>query len=149
MEIERKFLVDKNQWNNLLKPVPKKIVQAYLLNSPEKTIRVRIKGDKGFITIKGPTKGISRSEFEYEIPVSEAELMIEQFANKVIAKDRFEVHYEGHLWEVDEFHGKLEGLILAEIELQTEHEKFKQPVWIMEEVSHDPSYYNSNLINRE
>jgi CYTH domain-containing protein len=148
MEIERKFLLHQELWDAVIKPSPKKIVQAYLVNTAEKTIRVRIKGDRGFITIKGPTKGISRSEFEYEIPLTDAEVMISQFAEKVIEKDRYEINFEGKLWEVDVFHGKLEGLILAEIELEHEDEDFSIPEWISNEVSHDVEYYNARLVEK-
>jgi CYTH domain-containing protein len=148
MEIERKFLLHQELWDAVIKPSPKKIVQAYLVNTAEKTIRVRIKGDRGFITIKGPTKGISRSEFEYEIPLTDAENLIAQFAEKVIDKDRYEINFEGKLWEVDVFHGKLEGLILAEIELEHEDEDFSIPEWIAKEVSHDVEYYNARLVEK-
>lgn len=148
MEIERKFLVDKEKWALVEKPAPKQIVQAYLVNTPDKTVRVRIKGDKGFITIKGATIGITRSEFEYEIPLDDAKQLIAQFAEKVIDKQRYEINVGNHLWEIDEFHGKLEGLILAEIELESEYEKFVLPEWVTTEVSTDPEYFNSKLIER-
>lgn len=148
MEIERKFLVDKAKWDAVRKPEPKHIVQAYLMNTIEKTIRVRIKGTKGFLTIKGPTVGISRSEFEYEIPLVDAEQLIAQFAEKTVDKSRYEIVIGKHLWEVDEFHGKLEGLLLAEIELESEDETFQLPFWVTEDVSTDPEYFNSNLINK-
>jgi CYTH domain-containing protein len=148
MEIERKFLVDKAEWEKVEKPNPKKIVQAYLLNSPEKTVRARIKGAKGFLTIKGATVGISRTEFEYEIPLEEAEEMIRLFAEKTISKDRYEIIVGNHLWEIDEFHGNLEGLVLAEIELSDENEAFEQPIWATKDVSTDINYYNSKLIEK-
>lgn len=148
MEIERKFLVDKVHWALQAKPEGQKIKQAYLVNSPEKTIRVRTKGTKGFLTIKGPTVGISRAEYEYEIPVYEAEELIQQFAVKYIEKTRYEITVGKHKWEVDEFGGKLAGLMLAEIELAAEDELFERPEWITLEVSEDVNYYNSNLINR-
>jgi adenylate cyclase len=148
MEIERKFLVDKAEWAKVKKPKPKKIVQAYLSNSPEKTVRARIKGAKGFLTIKGATVGISRNEFEYEIPLEDAEEMIRLFADKTISKDRYEIIVGNHLWEVDEFHGNLEGLLLAEIELADEKEAFEQPLWATEDVSTDINYYNSKLIEQ-
>lgn len=148
MEIERKFLVDKVLWAHQAKPEGQKIKQAYLLNSPEKTIRVRTKGTKGFLTIKGPTLGISRAEYEYEIPVYEAEELIQQFAVKYIEKTRYEITVGKHIWEVDEFGGKLAGLMLAEIELAAEDELFERPEWVTLEVSEDVNYFNSNLINR-
>ncbi|MFO0495752.1 MAG: CYTH domain-containing protein [Flavobacteriia bacterium] len=148
MEIERKFLVKEQLWEAIEKPSPSRIVQAYLLNSPEKTVRIRIKGTKGFLTIKGPTQGISRAEFEYEIPLKDADELISTFAEKVIEKFRYEISFKNHLWEVDVFTGKLEGLYLAEIELNSEDEHFELPDWVGEEVSTDPNYYNSNLINK-
>ncbi len=148
MEIERKFLVDPEKWEKEINPEPKTIIQAYLLRSPEKTIRVRTKGSKGYITIKGPTKGISREEFEYEIPLEDAHEMIRLFADKVIEKKRFEITIGEHTWEIDVFGGKLNGLILAEIELSDEGEAFKRPEWITEEVSTDPNYFNANLIEK-
>jgi CYTH domain-containing protein len=148
MEIERKFLVDKLEWEKVTKPVPKKIVQAYILNSPEKTVRVRIKGFKGYLTIKGATNGISRSEFEYEIPLAEAQEMIDLFAVKTIEKMRYEIQVGNHLWEIDEFHGKLEGLLIAEIELTSEDETFMKPDWATEDVSNDINYFNAKLIER-
>lgn len=148
MEIERKFLVDKVHWALQAKPEGQKIKQAYLVNSPEKTIRVRTKGTKGFLTIKGPTVGISRAEYEYEIPVHEAEELIQQFAVQYIEKIRYEITVGKHKWEVDEFGGKLAGLMLAEIELAAEDELFERPEWVTLEVSEDVNYYNSNLINR-
>ena len=148
MEIERKFLVKKQLWEAFEKPSPNRIVQAYLLNSAEKTVRIRIKGTKGYLTIKGPTHGLSRAEFEYEIPLIDAEELISTFAEKVIEKFRYEISFKNHLWEVDVFTGKLDGLYLAEIELNSEEEHFELPEWVGEEVSTDPNYYNSNLINK-
>jgi CYTH domain-containing protein len=148
MEIERKFLVKEQLWEGIEKHSPSRIVQAYLVNSAEKTVRIRIKGTQGFITIKGPTQGISRAEFEYEIPLKDADELISTFAEKVIEKFRYEISFKNHLWEVDVFKGKLEGLYLAEIELNSEDEHFELPDWVGEEVSTDPNYYNSNLINK-
>jgi CYTH domain-containing protein len=148
MEIERKFLVDKVLWALQAKPAGQKIIQAYLVNTPEKTIRVRTKGAKGFLTIKGPTIGISRAEYEYEIPIHEAEELIQQFAVQSIEKVRYEITVGKHVWEVDEFHGKHAGLMLAEIELSAEDEAFERPEWVTLEVSHDAAYFNSNLIKK-
>lgn len=148
MEIERKFLVDKLEWEKVTKPLPKRIVQAYILNTPEKTVRVRIKGEKGYLTIKGATVGISRSEFEYEIPLIEAQEMIDLFAEKVIEKFRYEITVGKHLWEIDQFLGKLEGLLIAEIELTSEEEQFEKPIWALDDVSTDINYFNAKLIER-
>lgn len=147
-EIEYKFLVDSEAWNQVDKPEPKLIIQAYLQREKERTVRVRVKGDKGYLTIKGETIGVTRSEFEYEIPVHEAQAMIDHFDLPSIRKHRYELEYAGKIWEVDVFGGKLEGLILAEIELSSEDEAFEKPPWVTEDVSSDPSYYNSQLINR-
>ncbi len=145
MEIERKFLIKESEWNLLEKPTPTPIAQAYLSTDKICTIRVRIKGTKGFFTVKGETKGITRSEYEYEIPVEEVQKMMNEFCTKVLSKDRYCIEVEGHTWEVDVFHGKLAPLIIAEIELDSEDEKFVIPEWVGKEVSDDASYYNSVL----
>lgn len=147
-EIECKFLVDKALWDQVDKPVPELIVQAFLHRSPELTVRVRIKGNKGFLTVKGKTTGITRSEFEYEIPPTEAASMITQFTDKQIRKMRYTLTHEGHRWEVDVFEGKLQGLILAELELTSETEQFTKPAWVTQDVSRDPNYYNAVLIDK-
>jgi adenylate cyclase len=148
MEIERKFTVDSNKWAEVVKPQPISIAQSYLSSSPECTVRVRLKGDKAFLTIKGKTTGISRSEYEYEVPVSEAKEMMNTLSTKTLSKKRYEINVGSHLWEVDVFEGKLAGLIIAEIELSSEEEQFELPEWVIEDVSHDAQYYNSNLIAR-
>lgn len=147
-EIEYKFLVDSHQWEALKKPAPQRIVQSYLHNTPEYTVRVRIKESQGYVTIKGATKGVSRTEFEYEIPVQEAEAMIETFQLSHIRKKRYEIPFGNHLWEVDVFEGALEGLVLAEIEVSEEGEYFERPSWVTTDVSTDPKYYNAVLINK-
>jgi len=147
-EIEVKFLVDSEKWNQQSKPTPELIVQGFLHRSKELTVRVRVKGNKGYLTIKGETEGITRTEFEYEIPLSEAEEIISSFTDKHIRKLRYEVEYAGRIWEVDEFKGNLEGLILAELELQRENEQFDKPEWLGDDVSTDPNYYNAVLIEK-
>ena len=146
MEIERKFLINESLWAKLNKPAPKRIQQAYLSDDKNCTVRVRTKGSKGFLTIKGKSVGISRSEYEYEISLDEAEKMIAEFCSKVLSKDRYEIHVGKHLWEVDVFHGKLAPLIIAEIELSREDESFEMPEWVEKEVSDDLEYFNSRLI---
>ena len=141
-EIERKFLVDGIEWK-LGIGVP--YCQGYLNPNKERTVRVRIAGDKAFLTIKGITKGISRPEFEYEIPVSDAEQLLKICDGPLIQKTRYVVNYKGNIWEVDEFSGENEGLIIAEIELQDEAQLFERPSWVGKEVSDDPRYFNSNL----
>jgi adenylate cyclase len=148
MEIERKFTVDIEKWAKVIKPQPISIAQSYLSSSPECTVRVRLKGDKAYLTIKGKTSGISRSEFEYEVPVSEAKEMINTLSSKTLSKKRYEINVGNHLWEIDVFEGNLAGLIIAEIELSSEDEQFELPEWVIEDVSHDTQYYNSNLIAR-
>jgi len=147
-EIEYKFLVEPNKWAALDKPVPQLIVQSYLQNTPERTVRVRVKGDKGFLTIKGATTGVTRHEFEYEVPVVEVEEMIARFQLPHIRKNRYELQVDEHLWEVDVFEGPLEGLILAEVEVSEEGESFTRPNWVTEDVSTNPDYYNAVLIQR-
>ena len=147
-EIEYKYLVDKAKWNALEKPKGELIVQGFLHNSKECVVRIRIKGSKGFLTIKGETKGITRKEFEYEIPVAEAQDIIDSFISKSIRKIRYEIPFESHTWEVDVFEGALDGLIIAELEVESESEEFQLPDWVTEDVSHDPNYYNAVLIEK-
>jgi CYTH domain-containing protein len=145
-EIERKFLVQNDSWRESVEK-SYSIKQGYFPTDPGATIRIRIKGEKGFLTIKGPTQNLSRSEFEYEIPVSDAEQMLSEFcAAQKIEKVRSIVPFEGKIWEVDEFFGKNAPLIIAEVELEDAEESIQIPNWIGDEVSTDPRYYNSNLI---
>ncbi len=146
VEIEKKFTVNKALWEKIKKPAPNVIKQSYISDDKKCTVRVRIKNNKGFLTIKGETINISRSEYEYEIPLEEAKAMMDEFSSKILFKNRYEVLIGNHLWEVDEFKGKLEGLIIAEVELKSETEKFELPNWVDKEVSNNPRYYNSNLI---
>jgi CYTH domain-containing protein len=146
VEIERKFLVDQEKWLAHKPDEGMRIMQGYLFSSPEKTIRVRIKGKQGFITIKGKTENISRLEYEYEIPENEAKELLNTFCPKKIDKVRYELKCDGFVWEIDEFTSPNSGLILAEIELSDENEVFKRPEWVGEEVSGQTKYYNSNMI---
>jgi adenylate cyclase len=145
VEIERKFLVDYEKWNKLPKLEGTHFRQGYLVNSKNKTIRVRTTDQQGFITFKGESKGISRKEFEYKIPVEEGNELLDIFAESEIEKIRFRIQHEGHLWEVDQFLGDNEGLLMAEIELKSETETFTLPDWVTNEVSDDNRYYNSYL----
>ena len=147
-EIERKFLVDHSAWIKQVKPSCVHITQAYLQNSKEQTTRLRLRDDRAYLTIKGPTLGLTRNEYEYEIPFQEAEQMILDFKLKVLKKRRYLIDYASKIWEVDVFEAELKGLIIAEIELESEQETFEKPAWIGKEVSYDPSYFNANLINR-
>lgn len=146
IEIERKFLVTSDIFKDEAF-AKNRITQGYLSSIPERTVRVRIKGDKGFLTIKGKgnATGMSRFEWEKEIPVDEAEKLMLLCEKGVIDKTRFEVKVGAHLFEVDEFYGENEGLVLAEIELGSETETFEKPDWLGEEVTNDKRYYNSNL----
>ena len=146
-EIEHKFLVDHSKWSLIEKSTPHLIVQGYISKSVEKTVRVRIKGNKGFLTIKGKSTGISRTEYEYEIPLSEAEMILNELTDKRIRKMRYEIVHEGKTWEVDVFEGHLTGLILAELEVESEDEHFELPDWVTSNVSDDRRYYNALLID--
>jgi adenylate cyclase len=145
VEIERKFLVDREQWQQTEKPAGSHYRQGYLLNSDHKTIRVRVTDQQGFITFKGPTTGISRAEFEYKIPIVDGNQLLDGFALSEIEKIRYNIEFEGKLWEVDEFLGLNAGLLMAEIELKNEEEQFAKPNWVGQEVSDDERYYNSYL----
>jgi len=143
LEIERKFLVDPERW----RPNGKgnKLIQAYLSVEPNPTVRVRIAGEKAFLTIKGRSESISRLEFEYEIPVEDARELLCLAVSNPVEKTRYEVEFGGFIWEVDEFSGKNSGLLMAEIELDAELQEFPHPEWLLEEVSADRRYYNSSL----
>jgi CYTH domain-containing protein len=143
LEIERKFLVKGDFKPFVTRTV--RIVQAYLCVSEQRTVRVRIKGARAFLTIKGASdaNGFSRQEFEYEIPVADAEELLHLSPCPVIEKERHLVPYGNHTFEVDVFHGINEGLILAELELQSEHEAYERPEWLGEEVTGDKRYYNA------
>ena len=145
IEIERKFLVKQEIWAQLEKPDGEFYRQGYLLTDPTKTIRVRQTSEKGFLTIKGISVGASRAEFEYEIPHEEAKELLDQFSVSELSKIRYKILFENKLWEVDEFLGENEGLMVAEIELQSEDEAFSTPNWFGEEVTGEEKYYNSNL----
>ncbi|HMG09749.1 MAG TPA: CYTH domain-containing protein [Mucilaginibacter sp.] len=145
VEIERKFLVDHEKWRQLAKPEGKHYRQGYILSDDTKTIRVRITDEHGYITIKGITKGISRKEYEYTIPVNEGAELLDNFAVSELTKIRYRISFDGKIWEVDEFLGDNQGLLMAEIELEHETETFKLPPWITIEVTDDQRYYNSSL----
>lgn len=144
-EIERKYLVKDSSWKEQATGIYYR--QGYLSTVKERTVRVRTVGEKGFLTIKGVTTGVTRSEFEYEIPAAEANQMLDNLCEKpIIEKLRAKIPFGGLVWEIDEFHGENDGLIVAEVELQEENQKFEKPAWVGEEVSGDPRYFNSNLI---
>lgn len=146
VEIERKFLVTSDAFkSDALRK--NHIAQGYLNSEPERTVRVRIKGEKGFLTIKGQSSetGISRFEWEKEIPITEAKELLLLCEKGVIEKTRYEIQLGQHLFEVDEFHRENEGLIIAEVELQSESEIFEKPLWLGQEVTRDTRYFNSYL----
>lgn len=145
-EIERKFLVDLSKLD-LSKHTnwTADIQQGYLSENIEKSIRIRIEDTKGFITIKGGTNKISRDEFEYSIPVSDAKKLI-KMCDKTIIKKRTTIKYNKRYWIIDVFEGDNKGLVVAEIELKNEKEKFALPPWVTTEVSHDSKYYNLQLL---
>jgi adenylate cyclase len=148
IEIERKFLTASEAFKKEAF-AKNRIAQGYLSSIPERTVRVRIKENKGFLTIKGASNetGLSRFEWEKEIPVEEAAALLKLCEKGVIDKTRFEVKIGNHIFEVDEFHGKNKGLIIAEVELKSETEAFEKPNWLGDEVTNDSRYYNSYLSN--
>jgi|TARA_B110000459_G_C16620577_1_gene501387 adenylate cyclase len=145
LEIERKFLLKNDTWKPLIKEEIL-IKQGYLNSEKERTVRIRTYGDKGVITIKGKNNNLTRKEFEYPIPLADVIEMLELTEMPIIEKTRFIVINDGNTWEIDVFKGVNKGLVVAEIELENETEKFEIPDWIGEEVSADPKYYNASLI---
>ncbi len=148
-EVERKFLVTNSDYR--AGASCRTIRQGYLCFEPEHTVRVRLTEhngiQQGFLTVKGKNKGICRAEFEYEIPPADAETMLTTLVdpNTLLEKTRWIIKHENKTWEVDEFHGRLEGLVIAEVELLSPDETITLPEWVGMEVSNDPRYYNSNL----
>jgi len=145
IEIERKFLVN----GDFMKEAEKafRIIQGYLSSIPERTVRVRIKDDRGFITVKGPgnDSGTTRYEWEKEIPLTEAEALLKLCEPGIIEKNRYEVKHGNHLFEIDVFTGENEGLVIAEVELASENEYFEMPAWLGKEITGVRQYYNSAL----
>lgn len=148
IEIEKKFLVKDDSFKKEAF-AQNHIAQGYLSSAAERTVRVRIKGDKGYLTIKGVSNdtGMSRFEWEKEIPVAEAKELLLLCEKGVIDKTRFEIKQGNHVYEVDEFYGENEGLIVAEIELESEMEPFVKPAWLGVEVTNEQRYYNASLSN--
>lgn len=145
LEIERKYLVDLEKLGTLENGT--RIKQGYLSTNKEAVVRVRVKNDKAYLTIKGSNIGVTRLEFEYEIPLIEANEMLDKLCQKpVIDKTRYLIDYENHTWEVDVFYGDNEGLVVVEVELSSEDETIILPSWVKEEVTSDARYYNSNLM---
>ena len=145
LEVERKFLVRDESWRADVTSATR-IVQGYVAQTPTATVRIRVRGDRGYITIKGASVGIGRSEFEYEIPVADALAMLDELAQgPVIDKVRHLVTVGAHVWEVDVFSGENAPLVMAEVELAGADEDFVRPDWAGAEVSDDARYFNVNL----
>jgi len=142
VEIERKFLVTGTDWQTAKKV---HYCQGYLNNDINRTVRVRIAGNTAFLTIKGPSIGVSRAEFEYAIPLDHAEQLLKLCEGPLIEKNRHFINYDGLVWEVDEFLGENSGLVVAEIELKSDKQAFERPHWLGHEVTGDSRYFNSNL----
>ena len=145
-EIERKFLLKNDNWRKAAEPgIPYR--QGYLCMEPERSVRVRVAGDRAFLTIKGKSEGAGRDEFEYPIPKEDAEHLLGDLCVKpLIEKTRYIVRDERLKWEIDEFGGENRGLVFVEVELKDEGEKIAKPDWVGEEVTGDPRYYNLNLV---
>jgi CYTH domain-containing protein len=144
-EIERKFLLKNDAWRALAQGTLYR--QGYLNSAKERTVRIRTIGNKAFLTIKGMNVGATRSEFEYPIPLADCNAMLDALAEKpLIEKKRYRIRHGQLTWEIDEFFGDNQGLVVAEVELQNEDQVFDRPDWIGEEVTTDPRYFNSNLV---
>lgn len=145
VEIERKFLLVGDAWRGLGEAVL--LRQGYLSSHPDRTVRVRVEGDAGSVTIKGRSSGATRAEWEYAIPVEEAAQLLDQLCERpLIEKYRHRITVGAHVWEVDEFLGENRGLVVAEIELDDEAESFDKPAWVGQEVTGERRYFNSSLI---
>lgn len=146
MEIERKYLVNKIQWEEMRNPANASFIQqSYLSLEPKCTVRIRIIDEKARITIKGETHGLSREEFEYSVPLKDGIELMKLAGTPVIMKRRYVIPYKGYQWEIDEFYGDNDGLLLAEVELKSEDENPEWPDWIDKEVTGDPRYFNLQL----
>ena len=144
IEIERKFLVTNESWKAKTKGILYR--QGYLNSEKTRTVRVRTIEQKAFLTIKGISVGAKRAEFEYEIPLADGVALLALSEKPIIMKHRYRLVFGGMTWEIDEFHGENEGLIVAEIELESETQTFDLPTWLGAEVTHDARYFNSSLI---
>ncbi|WP_299489748.1 CYTH domain-containing protein [Acaryochloris sp. IP29b_bin.137] len=143
IEIERKFLVISETWRSMGSGVP--LIQGYLADSNPTTVRVRIAGEKAFLTIKGKVQNLTRQEFEYKIPVADAQAMMNLCYPRVVEKTRYKIAVSDLIWEIDEFSGTNQGLVLAEVELSAPDQSVILPDWVGQEVSDDPRYFNSYL----
>ncbi len=148
IEIERKYLINSDAWRGASHKSTR-LRQGYLSTDADRNVRVRLKGDRGLLTIKGRGQGLTRQEFEYEIPANDVEQILESLClDSPIDKTRYELRHGGLLWEIDEFYGANAGLIVAEVELESEDQAIDLPDWVGEEVTHDPRYLNANLVAR-
>ncbi|MDT7919411.1 MAG: CYTH domain-containing protein [Meiothermus sp.] len=146
-EIERKFLVRSEDWKPGAVGVPYR--QGYLCRQAARTVRVRVAGGQAYLTIKGQAQGITRLEYEYPIPLADAQDLLEQLCLKpLIEKTRYRLEFGGRVWEVDEFAGENQGLVVAEVELEWPDQPLELPDWVGEEVTHDPRYLNANLVEQ-
>lgn len=146
IEIERKFLLANEDWREEVQR-SSRIRQGYLGKIDKASVRIRVQGETANINVKSATLGMRRMEYEYDIPLTEAEEMLDQLCQQPqVDKTRYIVEKGKHIWEIDEFYGDNEGLMVAEVELDSEEESFEKPQWIGEEVTADPRYYNVNLI---
>jgi adenylate cyclase len=143
-EIERKFLVDMERWTP--RDAGTLYRQGYLSSHKERVVRVRLQGERAVLTIKGATHGITRAEYEYDIPLADAMPLLELCEKPIIEKTRHVEEHGGLTWEIDVFHGANKGLVIAEVELESEDQPIEQPAWATRDVSEDPRYYNANLI---
>ncbi|MBW1949980.1 MAG: CYTH domain-containing protein [Deltaproteobacteria bacterium] len=147
LEIERKFLVKDDSWRKGIHGV--RYVQGYLCTDKERVVRVRTGHGRGIIGVKGPARGIARLEYEYEIPLEDAREILNSLCKKpLIEKTRYRIPYEGLVWEVDEFTGANDGLVVAEVELEREDQEVPLPAWVGKEVTHDSRYTNAALVDR-
>ncbi len=144
-EIERKFLIDVNIISELHNG--KRISQGYISTKDKTVVRARIQGDKAFLRLKGEVKSFTCSEFEYAIPLADAEIILDELcSDETVEKTRYEVFHNGHTWEIDVFHGSNKGLVVAEVELGSESEKVDLPNWVIKEVTGDAKYFNVSLL---
>lgn len=143
-EIERTFLVDDDSFREM-SVFTVHILQGYLNRDPERTVRIRIRNDSAFLTVKGKTVGCEREEYEYEIPLEDGLQILKLCPGRILDKTRYIVPFEGYTWEVDEYHGDLQGLIVTEVEMKTPHDEVTLPPFAGKEVTGDPKYYNSQL----
>jgi adenylate cyclase len=144
-EIERKFLLQGDAWRSLAAGI--RYRQGYLSSAKERTVRVRTAGDAAFLTIKGLATGATRAEYEYAIPLEDGNEMLDTLAEQpLIEKVRYTIAHGNAVWEIDEFLGENQGLVVAEVELSSEDQPFDRPEWLGEEVTGDPRYYNSSLV---